>query len=317
VTVSHGREVLVVSVAGGRSRPYTYRGRAYRRIGSTNHELSRDEYNTVLLERLHGEQRWEIEGGVDVHDRRPGYERDRRHRGGGDSSRPSRGSRNARSREVAAGAWIASRRNAAFARRRSCSVVRKRLETDYPQCLLKVARFRGTDRTEFLDNRQFRGHVFDLLRRAERFVLESIPIAGHIEPGRLERVDQPLYPLLAVREALANAFCHREYSWAAGSVSVGIYDDRLEVTSSGSLHFGLTPEALYDPHESLPWNPLIAGVLYRRGIIEQWGRGDAQDVGADGGGWASEAGDRGDCGGCSGSVQAGGATIHRYALGST
>ena len=44
--------------------------------------------------------------------------------------------------------------------------------------------------------------------------------------------------------------------------------NRLEVTSSGPLHFGLTAEALFEPHESLPWNPLIARVLYRRGIIE-------------------------------------------------
>lgn len=52
-----------------------------------------------------------------------------------------------------------------------------------------------------------------------------------------------------------------------------IYDDRLEVTSSGTLHFGLTVESLFEPHESLPWNPLVAQVFYRRGIIEQWGRG--------------------------------------------
>lgn len=52
-----------------------------------------------------------------------------------------------------------------------------------------------------------------------------------------------------------------------------IYDDRLEITSSGSLHFGLTPDALMAPHESLPWNPLIARAMYRRGLIEQWGRG--------------------------------------------
>ena len=63
-----------------------------------------------------------------------------------------------------------------------------------------------------------------------------------------------------------------------GSVAVAIYDDRLEVTSSGRLHFGLTPEALLAPHESLPWNPLIARVLYRRGIIEQWGRGTLKIV---------------------------------------
>jgi ATP-dependent DNA helicase RecG len=78
---------------------------------------------------------------------------------------------------------------------------------------------------------------------------------------------------VAVREALANAFCHRDYSIGGGSVAVAIFDDRLEVTSSGTLHFGLTPEALFAPHESLPWNPLIAGVLYRLGVIEAWGRG--------------------------------------------
>ena len=56
-------------------------------------------------------------------------------------------------------------------------------------------------------------------------------------------------------------------------MAVAIYEDRLEVTSSGTLHFGLTPEALFAPHESLPWNPLLARVFYRRGIIEQRGRG--------------------------------------------
>jgi ATP-dependent DNA helicase RecG len=42
---------------------------------------------------------------------------------------------------------------------------------------------------------------------------------------------------------------------------------------AASLHFGLTAEKLFEPHESLPWNPLIARVFHRRGIIESWGRG--------------------------------------------
>lgn len=83
----------------------------------------------------------------------------------------------------------------------------------------------------------------------------------------------PLYPPVALREALANAFSHRDYRIGGGSVAVAIYDNRLEITSSGSLHFGLTPEALFKPHESLPWNPLIARVLYRRGVVESWERG--------------------------------------------
>jgi len=149
----------------------------------------------------------------------------------------------------------------------------ERLAAEFPQCLLRVARFAGTDKTEFLDNRPFRGNALELLLAAERFLLDHIPVAGRVILGHLERVDEPLYPPVAVREALANAFCHRDYGLGGGSVGVAIYDDRLEVTSSGTLHFGLTPEALFGPHESLPWNPLIAGVFYRRGIIESWGRG--------------------------------------------
>ncbi len=149
----------------------------------------------------------------------------------------------------------------------------ERLESDYPQCLLRVAKFRGTDRTEFFDNRQFHGNAFDLLRKAEKYLRENLPVAGRFVPDLFERVDEPLYPPLALREALANAFCHRDYSVGGGSVALAIYDDRLEITSSGMLHFGLTAEDLFLPHESLPWNPLIARVFFRRGIIESWGRG--------------------------------------------
>ncbi len=145
----------------------------------------------------------------------------------------------------------------------------ERIEVEMPQCLLRVARFRGVDRTEFLDNRQFHGNAFALLASAERFLRETLPIAGRIEADRIERIDKPLYPPLATRESLANALCHRDYSIGGGSVGVAVYDDRVEVTSSGTLHFGLTLEKLFAPHESLPWNPLIARTFYRHGIIEE------------------------------------------------
>ncbi len=118
---------------------------------------------------------------------------------------------------------------------------RERLEVDMPQCLLRVARFRGTDKMQFLDNRQFNGNAFTLLANAERFLRDSLPIAARFEEDRFDRIDEPLYPPLATREALANALCHRDYSIGGGSIGVAIYDDRLEITSAGSLHFGLTP----------------------------------------------------------------------------
>lgn len=272
IPLSSGTEVLMLTVNSGRSRPYTFRGVAYRRTGNTNSELSRDEYNTLLMERLHGERRWETEEapGFGIEDLDPTEiiftveEAIRRGRlddpGTRDPMLLLRGLgllRNGQLLKAAVALFGGS----------------DRLQRDYPQFLLRVAKFRGTDRTEFIDNRQFRGNIFDLLSRGERFLRESLPVAGRVTPGLFERVDDPLYPPLALREALANAFCHRDYAAGGGSVGLAIYDDRLEITSTGSLHFGLTPEALFNHHESLPWNPLIAAVLYRRGIIEQWGRG--------------------------------------------
>ena len=272
--VGNGRELLIVSVSQGQNKPYTYQRDAYRRVGNTNHLLSRDQYNQLLLERLHGEYRWENEPAPDwmiddldhaeiIRSVREAILRGRVSEASLGSSEPEellRGLGLIRDGRLLRAGVVLFRRQGV-------------LVSDYPQCLLRVARFRGTNRTEFLDNRQFHGNAFYLLQMAERFLQENLPIAGRIMPGVFERIDEPLYPPTALREALANAFCHRDYSIGGGSVAVAIYDDRLEITSSGTLHFGLTPKALFDSHESLPWNPIIADVFYRRGIIESWGRG--------------------------------------------
>ncbi len=277
VRVDEDREVIVVGTGQGASRPYTYRGAAYRRIGNTTLAMSADEYNRMLFERMHSEQRWENQpaAGWTLADldtaeiQRTVAEAVRRGRLEEPLSRdPS---------DMLRGLGLL--RDDVLLR---AAVVLfgdpQRLELDMPQCLLRVARFRGTDRMEFLDNRQFNGNAFTLFGDAEKFLRDTLPIAGRFEQDRFERIDEPLYPPLATREAIANALCHRDYSIGGGSIGIAVYDDRLEVTSSGSLHFGLTPELLFAPHESRPWNPLIARTFYRRGIIEEWGSGTLRMV---------------------------------------
>jgi ATP-dependent DNA helicase RecG len=92
-----------------------------------------------------------------------------------------------------------------------------------------------------------------------------------------EREIIPEYPEDAVREAVVNAICHRDYS-AVGTVQVRIYEDRLEVWNPGFLPPELTIEALYREHPSLPRNPLLADALYRARVIEQWGTGTLRIV---------------------------------------
>lgn len=272
IPVGSDREVLLVSLNQGYMKPYTYKGISYRRVGNTTLQMSRVAQDEMLIERVHSEQRWEnqpaIGWSVDDLDHSEILltveESIRRGRvsdpGTRDPEALLRGLGLVKDGVLLRAAVVLFGKT-------------ERVEVEMTQCLLRVARFRGIDRAEFLDNRQFRDNAFGLLLRAERFMRENLPVAGRIVPNIFERVDEPLYPPAALREALANAFCHRDYTIGGGSVAVAIYDDRLEVTSSGTLHFGLTAEQLFLPHESLPWNPLIANVFYRRGIIEQWGRG--------------------------------------------
>ena len=272
VRMESDREVVVIGVSRGPARPYLYRGTAYRRVANTTVAMSADEYHRMLLERLHSNRRWETEPaeGWSVNDldeeeiRRTVELAVQRGRLEApetlDPTELLRGLRLLRGNVVLRAAAVLFGNT-------------EQIEFDLPQCLLRVGRFRGTDRTVILDNRQFHGNAFVLLRAAERFLRETLPISARFEENNFERVDEPLFPVLATREALANALCHRDYSIGGGSVGVAVYDDRLEVTSSGRLPFGLTPEDLFGPHDSKPWNPLIARAFYFRGIVEEWGRG--------------------------------------------
>jgi ATP-dependent DNA helicase RecG len=111
-----------------------------------------------------------------------------------------------------------------------------------------------------------------------QFLTRHLPVSGRIEAGLFERVDEPLFPPVALWEALVNAFCHRDYAQEGGAVSLAIYDDRLEIWSSGNLPLGMKVEELKLEPLSRPRNPLIAEVFYRRGLVERWGRGTQKIV---------------------------------------
>lgn len=271
IAFSGDRSVIALTVPGG-GGPFMYEGRPYIRVGPTTRAMPKAQYDLLVLERLHGSNRWENQqahnvaiddlDGAEV--RRTIDEAIRRGRmddpGTRNIAELLRGLRLTREGVPLNAAVVLFGRGDA-------------LLPDYPQCVLRMARFRGTDKREFIDNRQVYGNAFDLIIRAQRFLRDHLPIAGRILPNVFERQDDPLYPPAALREALANALCHRDYGIGGGGVNLAIYDDRLEITSAGGLPFGLTVAELLQPHTSRLWNPLIAEVFYRRGIIEAWGSG--------------------------------------------
>jgi ATP-dependent DNA helicase RecG len=273
VTIKQGVDVIALTISGG-GGPYFYDGRPYLRHGPTTIVMPRDEYERRLVERLHATRRWENEpvvDGVSVKDL--------------DKEEIQTTLDNA----VRLGRLDATGRRDPASILRGLELIREgkllnaavalygnsdNLKTIYPQMGIRLARFRGINRlADFSDNRQYWGHAFALLRRAQSFLMDHVPIAGRVISDKMIREDQPLYPPRATREALANAFCHRDYTIPGGAVAVAMYDDHLEITNPGALHFGMTPEHLKKPHESKPWNPIIANVFYRAGVIERWGSG--------------------------------------------
>ncbi len=272
-TNATGLEVLLVQVDRATNPPVSYRGVPYERVLNTTRILPRASYQRLLAEAMHATDRWEMQPavGCDINtlDRNELVvtieEAIRRGRMEDPGTRDPMGL--LRGLGLLVQGDQLSRAAVALFCQDDHAI------PEFPQFNLRVARFKGTTRDEFLDNRQYSGNAFALMRRAERFLIDWMPVAGKIVPGQMARIDTPALPVEAVREALANAFIHRDYASAAGSVSVALYDDRLEVISSGELHFGLTPKMLFEPYESKPWNPWIAKVFHRRGIIETWGRG--------------------------------------------
>lgn len=87
----------------------------------------------------------------------------------------------------------------------------------------------------------------------------------------LEREETYEYPQFAVREAIVNAVCHRDYRLKGRRIEIRMYSDRLEVISPGGLPGFITVENIVEEHFSR--NPRIVSGLFQWGYIEELGLG--------------------------------------------
>lgn len=87
----------------------------------------------------------------------------------------------------------------------------------------------------------------------------------------LFRISVPDFDWNAYREALVNAFCHRDYT-RLGSVRVMIDDEGMTISNPGGFIDGVSYKNLLtvEPHGR---NPLLADALKRIGLAEKTGRG--------------------------------------------
>lgn len=134
----------------------------------------------------------------------------------------------------------------------------------------QCARFKGTDMQVFLDRKEYTGDLFAQLENSEVFIKNHLFLRGEI--NGLQRTDSLEIPESAIREALVNAYVHRDYSNFGRNIKIGIYDDVLNIVSAGAFPNSLTAQDLEEGRSEIR-NRVLARVFKALGYIEQWGSG--------------------------------------------
>jgi ATP-dependent DNA helicase RecG len=111
------------------------------------------------------------------------------------------------------------------------------------------------------------GLIERLMDRMRPFISEE---ASKVNAG-LRREPSYRYPFDAVREALLNAFVHRDWTRSM-EVEVVNYADRLAVTSPGALHNSMTIEKMLGGQRS-PRNSIIVEIMRDYGYVDARGMG--------------------------------------------
>jgi len=146
----------------------------------------------------------------------------------------------------------------------------KKPQQFFPNAKLRCAIFATEKSHLILDRQEFEGDLFYLINKAEEYILKNIHIGMRLEGMR--RLDVPEINRDAFREAIINAFCHRNY-YEYAEVQIAVFKDRVEIRSPGGLYGGLTIEQIKKEQVSKRRNEIIANMFHEVHFVEKWGRG--------------------------------------------
>ena len=139
---------------------------------------------------------------------------------------------------------------------------------------MKLGLLGGNTKAKILDLRRECGTMLKLLDFAEYFVTSNIRREFVIGETGMYRKEIPEIPAEAIREAVANALCHRDYETGT-AVEVNVFMDTVQIVSPGLFPEGDSPQEHLEgvASEFGLRNPAIARTLFRAGVIEQYGTG--------------------------------------------
>ncbi len=148
----------------------------------------------------------------------------------------------------------------------------------FPQLMITFMQYFGTTEDEktpqgarFVDNRRFEGPITEMVDEAETYIMSAMRKSSLID-GMFRR-DITEYPREPLRESIANAVAHRDYSpYVRGSyIRIRMFADRLEVQSPGGLFGNVTVDNLEDEHSTR--NARLMRMMEDTQVVENRGSG--------------------------------------------
>lgn len=140
----------------------------------------------------------------------------------------------------------------------------------FPDAIIRLGRFEGADKSKIIDTLDLEVPISVALEPIIMFIRRHTTMQAKI--GSMRRTDIPQYPNIAIREVLMNALLHTDYAMKGASITIAIFDDRIEITNPGSLPLGLSLQAALSGISQLR-NRVIGRVFRELEYIEAWGSG--------------------------------------------
>lgn len=138
------------------------------------------------------------------------------------------------------------------------------------QAKVKCGKIRGT--STIVDDFVVDAPLLEQVKEVMNYMRRVFQL-GYEFTGQPRHTEVWEYPMEAVKEAVTNAICHRDYTSSA-EIQIKIFDDELVIWNPGPLPIGMTIEKLMDPkHNSVPRNRLLAMLFYDIELIERYGSG--------------------------------------------
>ena len=133
---------------------------------------------------------------------------------------------------------------------------------------LRVIIYRGVNRINAIKEHLFRKGYAAAFREAIEYINDQLP--RNEEIGQALRREVRVYPEIAIRELVANALIHQDFTLTGNGPTVEVFDNRIEITNPG-IPLINTLRFIDEPPRSR--NENLAGLMRRMNICEERGSG--------------------------------------------